>query len=89
MVNAVWWALATLWLRSLMRAYAVARRELDAGRFTFSSAFPWFGCLMFLVVMPFSYMPWEKYALPLVMLGSIVVVEGHFGLDSGGRRHSP
>ncbi len=26
------------------------------------------GTVSFLVVMPFSYMPWEKYALPLIML---------------------
>jgi hypothetical protein len=38
---------------------------------TMGGLFPWMGCLAFLVVMPFSYMPWEKYAVPLFMLGSL------------------
>lgn len=32
-----------------------------------ASIFPWSGILCFLLVMPFSYMPWEKYALPLLL----------------------
>ena len=38
---------------------------------TMADVLPWVGGLMFLVVMPFSYMPWEKYALPLFMLASL------------------
>ena len=34
--------------------------------------FLWAGVGSFLVVMPFSYMPWEKYALPLLMLSSLI-----------------
>lgn len=29
--------------------------------------------LSFLVVMPFSYLPWEKYALPLLVLCGVAL----------------
>ncbi|MCC7126771.1 MAG: hypothetical protein IT178_18110 [Acidobacteria bacterium] len=35
---------------------------------TAAAVFPWLAALSFLLVMPFSYMPWEKYGLPLLML---------------------
>lgn len=37
-----------------------------------TTVFLWAGVGSFLVVMPFSYMPWEKYALPLLMLSSLI-----------------
>lgn len=29
---------------------------------------PWSGIVSFLAVMPFSYLPWEKYPVPLLVL---------------------
>ena len=72
-VNGVFWIFATLWLKSLIDTFAVARRSWRTKGMTLADVFPWTGCLAFLVVMPFSYMPWEKYALPLFMLGSLPI----------------
>jgi hypothetical protein len=69
--NALFWGFATLWLRSLIGAFSVARTSWRTTGMTMAGLFPWIGCLLFLVVMPFSYMPWEKYALPLFMLASL------------------
>ena len=33
--------------------------------------FVWLAIAAFLIVMPFSYVPWDKYALPLLMLQSV------------------
>jgi hypothetical protein len=74
-VNAVFWGFATLWLMSLIEALSVARTSWRTNRMTMADVFPWAGALMFLVVMPFSYMPWEKYALPLFMLASLPLAE--------------
>lgn len=35
-----------------------------------SALFVWLGIAAFLLIMPLSYMPWEKYALPLLLLQS-------------------
>jgi lipoprotein signal peptidase len=51
--------------------------------------FLWVGVAAFLVVMPFSYMPWEKYALPLLMLQGAalaLVIDRTISLQNGGAR---
>ncbi|MCC7181747.1 MAG: hypothetical protein IT177_25430 [Acidobacteria bacterium] len=53
------------------------------GRFGEAEALLWAGAAAFLIVMPFSYMPWEKYALPLFMLQGAALA---MVMDRGGRR---
>jgi hypothetical protein len=75
LVNGAFWGLATLWMKSLIDTFGVASRSWRTNGMTMTGVFPWIGCLMFLVVMPFSYMPWEKYALPLFMLASLPLAD--------------
>ncbi len=56
------WALA----QALWQPFARAR-------VVFASMFLAAAVVSFLVVMPFSYMPWEKYALPLLMVGAVAL----------------
>jgi hypothetical protein len=70
-VNVLFWGFATLWLRSLIGGFSVTRTSWRTTGMTMADVFPWVGGLLFLVVMPFSYMSWEKYALPLFMLASL------------------
>lgn len=72
-VNAVFWIFATIWLTAAIHALRTLRQRMGAPPLTVADAFPWYGCAMFLLLMPFSYMPWEKYALPLLMLGSLAI----------------
>lgn len=65
-------AIATLGTAVLL---SCGRRTLSSWRTDgrpMTTAFLWAGVASFLVVMPFSYMPWEKYALPLLMLSSLI-----------------
>jgi hypothetical protein len=55
-----------------------ARRAIDDWRaraLPMTDAFLWASVVSFLVMMPLSYMPWEKYALPLFMLSSLILAK--------------
>lgn len=67
MAAAVWSAGALVWVASATSAAGAAVRERTA-----AAVFPVAALVAFLGVMPFSYMPWEKYALPAVMLGAVL-----------------
>jgi hypothetical protein len=53
---------------ALIRGGADAARRWRGRTLHEPELFMWMGFSAFLVVMPFSYMPWEKYALPQFML---------------------
>jgi hypothetical protein len=74
-VDIAWYLLSVLWLAGIFGA--LTRRELrqDTRQATVVR-FLWFSLAAFLVVMPFSYMPWEKYALPMLMI-AILILAGH------------
>ncbi len=59
-------------LLAAVNAAALGRLLIERGRslpvMDHAERFLWCGIVAFLIVMPFSYMPWEKYALPLFML---------------------
>ena len=50
-------------------------RSLGSARRPDAEIFVWLAIAAFLAVMPFSYMPWEKYALPLLMLQSVTLAQ--------------
>ncbi len=54
----------------------------------FAPAFLAAAVISFLAVMPFSYMPWEKYALPLFMIGAVALTSAH-GRDHGSESLEP
>jgi hypothetical protein len=66
-------ALAFVHLLALGAASESLYRHGRQGHWNESVLFAWAGTLAFLVLMPFSYMPWEKYALPLFMLEGVVL----------------
>jgi hypothetical protein len=45
----------------------------DPSRRDLGDLFPAAASASFLLVMPFSYMPWEKYALPLFIIASVAI----------------
>lgn len=49
-------------------ARLISSRGIELRQMPDSERFIWMAIAAFLIVMPFSYMPWEKYALPLFML---------------------
>lgn len=61
-------------LLAVLKGLALANGVIEtlarwrAGRLGEAEALPWDGDAAFLIVMPFSYMPWEQYALLLFML---------------------
>ncbi len=64
-------AVVNVWALGL--AFSWFLRAANDHRVIDADLFAWLGIGAFLVVMPFSYMPWEKYALPLLMLQSVVL----------------
>jgi hypothetical protein len=66
-------AIAT-WLNA---ARVKERRELGP-------LFPWVALVCFLLLMPFSFQPWEKYALPELMIGAFLFGTFH---DQRSRQH--
>ncbi len=52
-------------------------QSIDGWRATTASiggVFPWLALVSFLLVMPWSYMPWEKYALPELLFATVILV---------------
>lgn len=74
-VDLVFWGLATIWIATVCRAAMAATRAWRTTGMAPASLFPWTAGLAFLAVMPFSYMPWEKYAVPLFMTSSLILLE--------------
>jgi len=72
-VTAVFWAGATCGLAWAISAAPRAWQQWRAARNQPAAGFPWMAAAAFLLVMPFSYLPWEKYALPLLMLVTVMV----------------
>jgi 4-amino-4-deoxy-L-arabinose transferase-like glycosyltransferase len=70
--TAVWFASACCWLVAAIEQGRRAWRSRDH----VASSLPVTACcgvISFLAVMPFSYMPWEKYALPLIVFAIVVL----------------
>ena len=65
-------AMATLGTAALLDCGHRTLSNWRTGARPMTTVFLWAGVGSFLVVMPFSYMPWEKYALPLLMLSSLI-----------------
>lgn len=67
--------LAALFTAAMLYCARRALVEWRAGVASLTDVFLWAAIVSFLLVMPFSYMPWEKYALPLLMLSSLVLAK--------------
>ncbi len=74
-----WWVRVVVCLLAFVNTTALAEAATEAAHRWRSGALPerelfvWVAIAAFLAVMPFSYMPWEKYALPLLMLQSLAL----------------
>jgi hypothetical protein len=71
--NVVFATLAFANVLALASAFSWWSQVRRDGRTIDADLFVWLGTAAFLAVMPFSYMPWEKYALPLLMLQSVAL----------------
>lgn len=69
--SAFFWICATVWLSG-----PIGSAWNAPPRHTPWDWFPLAATMSFLVVMPFSYMPWEKYALPLFMAAGPLLLTG-------------
>ena len=72
LVDVVFAALAALTLAGLIVAGKGVLRWTARER-PRAVVFHWATTVAFLVVMPFSYMPWDKYALPLFMAAGVIL----------------
>jgi hypothetical protein len=90
--DAVFWVAFGLGLAVLVRVArdVAARRN---GAWPDARTFLGLAVLSFLAVMPFSYMHWEKYFMPLLPLAAVLVLamgeEGAGGSEGGSRQSSP
>jgi hypothetical protein len=62
----VWGTVMAIWLAEFRETPSSQRSQFDV--------FLWFVILSFYIVMPFSFIPWEKYLLPLFVAG--IVLDG-------------
>lgn len=73
------WVRVVVCLLAFVNTAALAEAATEAAHRWRSGALPerelfvWVAIAAFLALMPFSYMPWEKYALPLLMLQSLAL----------------
>jgi hypothetical protein len=65
--------LAVLGAAAMLHCARRALREWRQGARSMVDLFLWASVVSFLLMMPLSYMPWEKYALPLLMLSSLIL----------------
>jgi hypothetical protein len=70
-VNIVWFLAAGFWLSVMLDRAFMLLTPAPLRRLDMATLFPWFGIAGFLLLMPFAYMPWEKYALPLFILSTL------------------
>lgn len=78
MVNVVFMAFAVVTLAAVLSAGGQIVKEWRTGTLLPIDGFLWAAAICFLLLMPFSYMPWEKYALPLFMILSALLVKTLF-----------
>lgn len=67
-VNLVWFSAAVAWMSVAGEALRLDAMLCRQRGVTAADLLPWTGIVGFLAIMPFSYLPWEKYALPLLVL---------------------
>ena len=85
-VNVLFMVLAALAIVALLKAGMGTIRQRAVAGLSLSDLFFWMATLSFLLVMPFSYLPWEKYALPLFMVMSPLIAREMCGKSGQSRR---
>jgi hypothetical protein len=84
LVNLVFVLAAAVSLTALFRMGEAFLRRWRDGSVASTEVFLWLSTIAFWLLMPFSFMPWEKYGLPLYMLiGALLLSYLAKGLDRG------